>query len=396
MEIILNHIYEHRGITYYSVVECDSKLLDLKSKLFTLEELQLELESIQDKRCDFTIENGILRCNAMLKTIPIDDDLFSHLKYTTAEAERPADGTVYALLLYGVEHDFVFLDGDNEEDWQRGVGVAAFRCVRFSHSTMSIYVPLLNTEGLHNKMIVLPGESNLQFVPFKFGVKTAETFIAGCRSLNKQVIVNNEEYWLWETDVLNIYDENAVFVAGLVNQCEADSVVFNSSLESINDYLNMLSKSSGSSPVQWAGSSNDYRTSYGVYFKSSCKKVSTSCREDIETAIYKDLTAGGSRETATKAACDMLKGRNALNRATLFTAQVFAQTAAYGKNLSEMFEAAYTMKRQLQMLIFWCCLYTYRIRTLAFLTKQNLNAGKGFLVGGNTVEYTVVNSFFEI
>lgn len=395
MEIILNHIYEHRGITYYAVVECDSKLLDLKSKLFTLEELQLELEMIQDKRCDFTIEDGILRCNAMLKTIIIDDDLFNHLKYTTSEAKRPAEGTIYALLLYGVEHDFVFLDGD-EEDWKKGLGVAAFRCVRFSHSTMSVYVPLLNAEGLHNKMIVLPEDASLKFIPFKFGVKNAETFIPGCHSLNKQVIVNNEEYWLWETDVLNIYDENAVFVAGLVNQCEADSIVFNSSLDAINDYLNLLSKSYGNEPVQWSGSSNSYKTVYGVYFQSSCKRVSTSCRQDIETAIYDDLTAGGTRESAAKAACDMLRERYSLNRAAMFTAQVFAQTASYGKELPEMFEAAYTIKKQLQTMNFWCCLYTYRIRTLAYLTKQRLNAGKAVLAGGNTVEYTVVNSFFEV
>lgn len=387
MEIILDHVYEYHGDTYYSVVECDNRFIDMKTKLLTAEELAVE--SAGCNRCDFKIEDGVLKYNPMLRVITMDDQLFQKLRYGTNETNGPSDGTLYNLLVRGVNERYVFLDGDLEHGWCNGQGVAYFSSIKFSHSTMSVYVPLVQSAGCYNKMIVQPEDSTLKFIPFKFGVANAETYIPGCHSLNRQVMVNNESYWLWETDELSVYDGETWVLAGLINQCEADSVVYSSCLVAIQDHLDSLTQSE---PLSWAGSEASYASAFGVYFTSSCKKLSTSVRQKIENSIYATLMAGGSEDDAIKKTCAMLRETKNLTRTAVYTTHVLTRVAAQATELSKAFEAGWSAKEQLKSLIFWCNLYTYRVRTLVYLVKYDLSQQP--LTGGNTVEFTSARSYF--
>ena len=92
---------------------------------------------------------------------------------------------------------------------------------------------------------------------------------------------------------------------------------------------------------------------------------------------------------------EYLKRTRQLNRMSSFVLTVLASVAGYKSDLTGILKNAFAMCDSLKRMVFWAGLYTYRVRTDAYLSKKSLTpVSRPVLAGGNTVEYTTVNSIF--
>lgn len=392
MDIILDDIFKVRDTLMYAITMSDEKLLHVQGKLLTLDELVAEVDNISKPACDFKIEDGVLRCNPMITPIDIDDLLFQEMIAHNNCINSPGDNSLYKLLQLGVENDYVILGGDSSEAWERGEALTKFRNIKFSNSTMSVYARMRNVDGIFNKMIVVMTDGRLEFRPFKFAIPTTSLQYPTVGTKTAETLkINNVDYTVWETGILSIYDEVEISL-GLVNQSLCDNKVYAECIKLLDDFLAGAFKI-GNSEVEWAGGKNDYSTQYGVYFKTSCKGIGQVTRNELQRIVLEAKMAGKPVTDAMQEGMQYLERTTNKTRSTVFALKVFAGLI-YKKDVQdELIREIFNMKTALTERIFWRSLYSYRVRTNAYLLKLQLTPmNMPMLYGGNTTEYATVQT----
>lgn len=395
MENVLDNIYRCKDKELYHVAVVDEELLHVSHKVCTSEELE---NLTKTEKCDFSFEHGILRCNSMLKISDITEDLFESLLRSEQSGNKgPDSSVVYSLFAMGIKEDFIILDGENETDWCKNIGIAAFRNIQFSKTTMSVYARMCNGEdGIFNKMIITSDNGVLTFHPFKFGIccddNNTHVAISGCSNTGAVIKLHGRDYQVWETSLLNIYDANTEFSPAVVNQSMCDVQVMQTSLDMVNDFIAGLSGTEET--YQWAGGSSDYSGQRGVYLESSCKKLSRKHMNGLKSAVLEALSEGKSEEDVKEAGFTYLKNVNNFDRLGAYVTIILTQLALHPGDFNEKLTFAFNTKKQIQNRLFWLNMYLYRVRTKALLEQRTLTSyGQPYLVGGNTREFTIVNSY---
>lgn len=391
MEYVLDSIYHCDGDKYYRIMEVDEKLLHVRTKLLSFD----EMNALQNKeQCDFLIADGVLKCNSLIKTVQIDERYLRKMQDAAVESEL-AKNSLYSLLIQGVQNGYIILADDSEDGWGSGTGVIPFRSIQFSKTTMSVYVRVIDGAGVYNQMIIVPEDRTLKFRPFKFAIEaeTAENVIGieGCEDLSRKVVINGKEYCIWVAKMFNIYDRSVEFSPSVVNQSVHDSVVYQTSLKMINAFIRGVSNEE-SLGYTWWGGDKSYSLRPGVYFKSSSAVPTEAELQEMQEIILENAAEGRAEVEINKHVFEYLFKRKKFNRVGTYSTALLTKLVLSDGDAAQKLLNAFSTKRAVQEKIFWLGLYLYRIRSCAMLDQRTLCSVQSCLVGGNTQEFTIVNT----
>lgn len=397
MDINLRGIYKVRDDLYYNIIEFDQQYLRFKCKTLTIKELEQEVMEYSESSCDFKINDGIVLYNPLLKPVEVEQRFIQNLIKTQAEVDNmPELGSLYSLLMEGVEKGFCVVDRWDSED--KKAIISKFSNIHFSRNTMSVYVKMHSDEGVYNKMLVTFEDGILKFHPFTVATTGVVSGIPGCEDLKTTIKINNVEYNLWQTNSLSLYESSSIFSEGVVNQACCDSVVYASAIMIVSDFIDdHVVYSADSKASEWVGGNKDYRSNLGVYFSPSCRIPTRQLRASIMLFLQDEFDKGKTYDEAYSAVCEWLTGTGYFNRCTNYAAKVLGLVLGAEGTLKDKLQVAFVIKDKLQNKQFWADMYCYRIRTVAYLQKANLvSHTRPCLVGGNTKDYTNVRAGYEI
>ena len=103
---------------------------------------------------DFSLDEDYVMCNPQMHVSSGDSLYESEIENFLVVDFKDS---IFSFLARGSEQNYVFLNDDvvaDTQDWT-GYGVTYFHNVKFSKSTMSIYVMLSAKDGVFNKMLVI-------------------------------------------------------------------------------------------------------------------------------------------------------------------------------------------------------------------------------------------------
>lgn len=396
MKASLRMILKCNEVLYFDVVQYDLTFTSIKSQLLTYEELYSMCESMPVEDRDFNIDNKLLQCNPILKIVQVDEQTLDAVKECDAmECERIPEYALYSLLQRGIEQKFLILD-DKKENWKDNTGVAGFSNIHFSSSTMTVYVRMFDGNNIYNKMIVtMDDNGNLQFKPFLIAVPENTLTVPECKDLNRTVEINNVKYRIWETGDLSLC-VGVALADGVINQAQFNSTRYQSAINLCKDFLKDKTDFIGDAP-QWGGGTKSYAFNYGVYLKSSATPLDRTARRSILFATEKTITEGIKEPIEiVRYVLDYCTGdRKTASQLLKYVSSISAKITASGDGV-ERIKAASELLYQLQCIQFYTDMYLYRVRVYSYTRKMSLTKrGVTWLVGGNTKEFTKVNTLFN-
>lgn len=394
MKLVLSAIYVCNGVKYYEIVAYDNTFVKIQSYVLTIQQLIKFVEGVNPAFCDFRIVQGILECNPTVTEIPITQDLLHDVLATNGEELQINQYSLYRLLEFGVQNDLLVLNSVDDDELQAGYGVARFKDIKFSESTMTVYIQMHNADGIFNKMITTANEGTLTFRKFFVAAKNS-TAVPGCVDLKKSIILHNVEYHLFETDELCIYDESVRFIPGVLNQACFESVVFKTLSSMCKDFIQGITSciSTTDASSAWVGGSKDYKSSKGVWLKSSLKPLTTRERKLIEDVALRSETDDCA--ALQSEVYERVKYSLPQNRLVSVSVKIFAELLTEQGDLTDKVDYALLRKTSFDKRVFWADMYAYRVRTITFLHKRKLTqVGAASISGGCNQEFTVVNTNF--
>lgn len=390
MEISLKCIYSCNGKYYYSIVEYNEQMTEFLNLILDLVELQDRLYRLNNPVCDFTIDNGTLRCNAMISTIPIDEfELMQRRQMQGSVTARLTDGSVYALFAICVLNDYILLDPSFNAQWGNGLGIAKAANIHFCDMAMECGVMMFAEQSTYFFKLITQTSTSLAELN-SFYIATPKTVISvpNCELLKLSVNFGSEEMNVWKPLDLCIFDSPMICV-GAANQACCDSVILKCAVGLCNDFINLKTDSLALTSIALIEGASD-TNSAGVYFKSSCVcSLPHHYRESV-LKIIDGVNAGMSDgEIITQLGSIPLKSSE--RRANAYSVSILAGILRENHSEAEQVMAAFAFRKNLNERLFWYNLFTYRLRMSRWLLRNKGDNWFETFFGGNTTEYTTVS-----
>lgn len=324
---------------------------------------------------DFSMEDHYLVCNPSVQVVP--GYSLSDAEIDCVIGEKMTD-TLFSFLINGCRENCVIFDDsvvDSPEDWT-GLGVTAMRNIKFSKSTMSIYVPMIVQDGLYNKIISFDDNNKLTVKPFYYGIESESDTIGGnfvCRKF-----VNNIEYDIYKIDFLSVFDNiGRILSHPVINTAVQYAAKCEFVLSALDDMMHSFYAVAEQKP-EWIGGSKQHTSSYKIDFSSTLMKLTKRDRINILNTIMRGdepQLSSDIRVQYLQAACAILayddKGIPDLNSLN--------SVASYIKEINVMYNS-----------------YLMAIKYYLFCSHKRITEdGTGYLTGGaySAAETTVKEGF---
>lgn len=370
----------------YQVILSDEHFLKIYSLIVDIMWLQTVLE--ENSLCvDFSIQNGQLS-SVKVDYILVSDDI-SKNKMIPVEIY---DNTYnfYNFIKEGIEQDYKFI-GDSvvDCDYYKGTEISSFKNIRFSKSTMTITILLYTNSGLYNKMIVTATNGVLTLQEFYFATQPNQSIRAG--TYVKSMQINNVEYAIYKSKILNLYTENYVTSHALINKAAISRQRYNSIVSTLSDLRDSLTKCD-STKTSWVGGATDYRENFGLYFKPSEKMLSIDERVSIiKTVSDKIIPHCSSYSDATRLASEIFK-----TKTKIICCSVISFCCYNSHSEAELLEYIHTVTSKYKMNMLYADLFLYTVRTGAYIRKRHLTEPTvPVLVGSDENGSTLVEHMFK-
>lgn len=233
---------------------------------------------------DFSLEDQYLVCNPSVQVVPGDSLPDSEIDCVVGEQMKD---TLFSFLITACKNNYVIFDdsvAESEDNWT-GLGVSSLHNVKFSKSTMSIYIPMLVQDGLYNKIISFDDNNKLTVKPFYYGTEVDEESKVGtyiCRKL-----VNNIEYDIYKVDFLPVFDNiGRILSYPVINTAVQYAARSEFVIGALDDMMHTFYAVSDQKP-EWIGGSRQHTSSYRIDFTSSLIKLTKRDRISILNSIMK-------------------------------------------------------------------------------------------------------------
>lgn len=323
---------------------------------------------------DFSLDGDYVMCNPQMQ-VSSGDSLYEN------EIENflvvDFKDSIFSFLARGSEQNYVFLNDDvvaDTQDWN-GYGVTYFHNVRFSKSTMSIYVMLSAKDGVFNKMLVVEENNRLTFKPFYYGVPSGKTSIGGDFVFSKNI--NNVKYDVYKVEFLPVItDAEKVLSAPIINTAVQYQTCYEFAIRAVESVLKEY-YSVADSVTEWVGGSKQYTSSYKISFKSAMEKLTKRDRD----YIVSDLLKGYEPAFSADPRISYLK--------TVFNFIEFAEDGTPELNSLSSVLASIKLSN------LYCSAYLMAIKYCLFCSHRKLVDGTlGCLSGGRFEDDTIVEEGF--
>jgi len=242
---------------------------------------------------DFVFEGQYLKC-ADVQHVLLNAVVEGSLNKETVYLDDP-DDTVLDLLKAGVDGGFSVVDDRvcGSDEWT-GNGLVNFSNIRFSQTTMSVYVRMVFGNGIRNLHLVRMQRGVLEAMPFKFIVPSSYTKKPPASKFIKKIKVNNKIYDLYVSCADNVFKDIVILSPVLVNKA---SCLHEKYLSVINVMKECLRQSlSDGQKLNWVGEKSEKEVFYGVNFKCSIKHLTRKDATDILNVFFGALKDAKSED----------------------------------------------------------------------------------------------------
>lgn len=232
---------------------------------------------------DFGLDDNYLQCNQYVNAVPGEslDDIDSVKGGTCAD-------TIFDLIVTGADNNYVLLDDEVVESPEGSLdsyGVTSFKNIKFAKTTMSIYAPMINGNGLYNKMLVVEENGRLVVRPFYFGIQSAESCNFGNFVTRKEI--NGVNYDIYNVKFISIFSNAARFLsAPIINSAIQMRERCDFCISALSDLMRDLYVLDGTNP-EWVGGNSSYTSNYQIEFSSTLQKLSKRSRDSILDDLLK-------------------------------------------------------------------------------------------------------------
>lgn len=377
----------------YEFTLSDSYFLNVCTYITDLEGLR-KLAENESLSKDFSLDAGFLKCDNVPR---VENNNLVKEAIGIPSYVRDLEYSFYTFVQTAVEHDFLIVD-DSILDCERfnGIKVSNFKNIRFSQSTMSVYFPLVNEEGLRNKHLVLLEDGLLRLNVFHFAVPAEynnQFKENGCVYCSR-MFINNSEYVIYRMDELPIYPYAYVTAGNVINKAVSVRERSKAIVEVVTDYISFCNGVLGNndnSKLPWAGGNNSYSSGYGVTLTSSLTLLKRTDRSAILDRVLGEIFPEMDSYTA---AVEYIKngGGSQLAKACL---NVLSFICFSGKNVTEQLAYAVAVKNKYKTEMFYADLFLYQVRVATYVRRIHLaNPINPVLQGSDEAAYTIVNEGF--
>lgn len=360
----LNRIYDVNGVTkYYEVVLSDECFLNPVVRTIGLEEL-IRFSDDPMITTDFRIEDGILRSysseisrSELTSSVNKDEDLPVFINDVF---------TLYDLLSLGVQNDFCVMDKALLDfDEHTGNGFTNFRNIKFSKSSMTIYVRMIKDNEIYNINLAKIHQGVVHTEPFFFLVP--DDFVGeipNC-SFMKKIVVNNRKYSIYVSGVSMLFVPVSAITPPLINKACCLSVAVQSAIKAFQTLKNVITSQTGeSTKLNWVGG-NSRGPKAAVLFENS-----NSVIKDPDSIVVDIIKMCGSCETLDEVLqCISEKGDTVTYQ---FIEKNLATVIKNSTNLAEEFDNVNLYLQLFNKTQFWADMFAHKIRMSSFLSGKSL------------------------
>ena len=416
----LNNIYRTGDIVAFELDLADKLFKHCAIYLVDSEHL-IEIEKREDLIKDFKIVDGLLKCTTV-KIVPAFNGIESEINKMTEIKQD--DGSFYALVKEGADNGYVIIDEkqidvNSEQNDFIGPGLAKFLDIKFSNSTMSAYCRFTTEDKIYNKMLVTLNGEEIKFHPFYFGVPKSEDGITmeidkmdffsqanlnkienrfiGVRFIGTKTI-NSQTYDVYYAEMLQLYTKINI-ISSFINKAVSLHVKLYNAQSALKVFIaaqhEALAKENKT--PEWAGGSSNYKSTYGVYFKSNKKFFKQSELTNLYNALVSCINSKGSTEEVYSYMENSFYSKDELTIIYLFL-NLYDQSSVP----TELLSLAYKQKYLVEKKDLFMTLYLYEIRINAYKSKLSFKSANAdplapaILEGSDENGYTLVNNLYGL
>lgn len=291
------------------------------------------------------------------------------------------DFNLYAFLTEAIDNGYIFVSDEFiQEHSLQGLGYTGMHNIRFSRTTMSVYVQIINVEGIHNEMIVSLEGTRLVFHPFYVAVPINKKLSYGAVK-KSSCNIEHVPYDIYYVDFLSLYTKDDYIAYGLINRACAISAQCLNMCKILDTFIEAVRcvTENGVIPSQiaWAGGSSSHKSSFGVLFKSSIKILSNKEVADIvNKAVNHFLPMLDKYNFETLE--DKIKMANhiisitSLPTITKWYYFTLLKVILNANTMAEQLSVAIETKKACKTQMLFCDVYMYRIRSYSYLNCVSL------------------------
>ncbi|MEY8333069.1 hypothetical protein AALB53_08195 [Lachnospiraceae bacterium 47-T17] len=403
----LNSIYCESGMpVLYEMVLSDTYYMDVCIIRVGKDKLK-DIYNNTDSVKDWCFEQGYLKCSTEIDEIPISDvvrdteGMYLDCDVTT--------NSFYQFLHMGEQNNYLVVSDTvvkSDGAWS-GTEVTPFYQIHFSMTTMSCYARIFSEDGLKNKMLVTMEDGVLKMHPFYFAVpensldSIAQSITNWDKSCLDNKVINGESYRIFESGVLPIYENAMVLSKCLINKAMGARMRANDTVRGLKRFINSVfkalndDKEESERRITWIGGNTDYKSHYGVYFKSSYRPLSNNDLDSVIAMCVRDVINTSSNFQEARVKIENMK----LAATTTYFMQVLAAgLLADGVDPDFPIAGVIKMKDINEKNLFYADLFLYKTRIYMYLTKSRF-IGKGSfgsrtLFGGCEKDVTMIEEDF--
>lgn len=332
---------------------------------------------------DFAFEDGFLKCADVRQVQNVDTKSFQMNKEIVFLNSE--DGSVLDLIKCGAKHSFKVVDKCVADScsWT-GNGIAGFDKIRFSQSSMSVFVRMVTGNEMRNLYLVKLDRGMLAVEPFMFIVPLDAHVTPPVSIYVKNITVNNIEYRLYRVNSYRVYKDLGVISHALINKAACmrnkhESAIHVLSLYSDRMFLHEENK------LKWVGEKKRQTAFWGVNFKSSIPKITKNDANGLLTIFEEEYPKCREIEEFSQ----RLKERG-LNQLCINILVQLGNACSAAKTPSELFDFLNQIIAQHRSRLLNLDLYLYKIRVFLFFSGKHLSYGEPLCGSNEFRSYTIV------
>lgn len=416
----LNNIYRTGDVVAFELMLADKLFKHCAIYLVDAEHL-IQIEKIEELIKDFKIVDGLLKCTTV-KIVPATKGIESEINKIT-ELKQDT-GSFYALVKEGADKGYVIIDEKQidvtgEQDSFIGPGLAKFLDIKLSNSTMSAYCRFTTEDKIYNRMLVTLQNEEIKFHPFYFGVPKSDDD-SGSSSLKMDYFntnnptkienrflgvkwvgtktINSQTYDIYYAEMLQLYTKIHI-ISSFINKATSMHVKLTNALAALKCFISAQHEALAkeTKTPEWVGGSSDYKTTYGVYFKSNKKFFKRAEITKLYDALVNCINEKGSVNAVYEYMENSFYSKDELKIIYLFL-NLYQQSVIP----TELLSLAYKQKYLAEKKDLFMTLYLYEIRVNAYKSKISFKSANEdplapvILEGSDENNYTLVNNLYSL
>lgn len=421
----LNNIYRTGDVVAFELALADRLFKRCAISLVNSEQL-IEIANMDNLIKDFKIVDGLLKCTTV-KIVPAIPGIESEIGKLTEIKQD--EGSFYALIREGSDKDYVMIDEKlmdvtGNEDNLVGAGLAKFTDIKLSNSTMSAYCRFTTENKIYNKMLVTLENGDIKFHSFYFGIPKTEDesdesnstlggmdyFSQGTSTLDKieqrflgvkkvgTKTINSQVYDIYYAEMMQLYTKINI-ISSFINKAVSMHVKLSNAQAALKFFISMQHSVLAKETTQpeWAGGSSSYKSTYGVYFKSSKKYFKKSEIINLYDALLTCIKEKRTIENVYKFMEDSFYTKDELDIIHLFL-NLYKQSIEPTELLSLTYKQKYLVEQKDLLMT----LYLYEIRVNGYKSKMSFKnpnddpLAPTILEGSDEGGYTLVNVLYGL